>query len=144
MGKTTKIGLSKNLLQMKFMQRCKVKYEDKPIEPKDSIDTNPNECAKIDNNQYLMDSSFETFENLKFGRMSFKGMNVEIERLVSEKYSDKVRENNQDEDEERPDEVDITKRKMIKRYSKYVYNYDIDGHSNGSRKRFKKYRRPVD
>lgn len=142
MGKTNGVGLSKNLLQMKFMQKCKAKYEDKPNEQKISIDSVLNECVKLESNKYLIESSFVTFENLKFGRMSFKGMNVEIERLLNDKYNDKAK------DEEEKNDEDVSSIKMAKRYSKYIYNHDIDRHSNnhshGLRKKFKNYQRPVD
>lgn len=85
--------LSKNLLQMKFMQRRGGVDDDKNLQ---LPNYNPNfkVFSETDRSNYHFESSFETIENLRFGRMSFKGMNVEIERLQD------VQSNGDNNDEE--------------------------------------------
>ncbi|XP_074645357.1 M-phase phosphoprotein 6-like [Tubulanus polymorphus] len=87
--KSTK--LSKNLLQMKFMRRTAVKQEmdENELEKKRIIDDEhwvldiPEQKQAV--SKYIMEPSNVVVEGLpQFGRLSFKGFNPEIEKLMTE------------------------------------------------------------
>merc|ERR1712071_31501 len=76
--------LSKNLLEMKFMKRTKEKTE-KELEDEERQTTFANEITSAmlsHGSNFIMENSYVVCENLSFGRMSFKGANVEIEKLM--------------------------------------------------------------
>src|SRR5689334_9985148 len=79
-------SLSKNLLQMKFMQKTKDKSETDFEEQhnKSLLNEEYNESLRKEGQKYVMDNSYLYCERLIFGRMSFKGMNPEIEKLMQE------------------------------------------------------------
>ncbi|RWS31134.1 hypothetical protein B4U80_09718 [Leptotrombidium deliense] len=122
--------LSKNLRQMKFMQRSKIISETATEEEnvlKKVIESSGKEM-------YTFLDGFEFCENLKYGRMSFKGMNIDIEKLM--------KENETEEDVER-EEVDVTREQMTKRMLNESEISESDRHKRPKRKRTK-YIRPVD
>ncbi|XP_057379774.1 M-phase phosphoprotein 6-like [Daphnia carinata] len=76
--------LSKNLLEMKFMKRTKEKTE-KELEDEERQATFANEITSAmlsHGSKFLMESSYAACEKLTFGRMSFKGANPEIEKIM--------------------------------------------------------------
>lgn len=74
-------SFSKNLLGLKFMQRAK-KEVDKIAEEKDeSFDTSLGKSIK-NKQKYIINPSYQFCERLRFGRLSFKGMNTEIENMM--------------------------------------------------------------
>lgn len=93
-------GLSKNLLQMKFMQRTKENVEREKLEQDSykSVDQEMLELCRNEGDKYMTTNSFLYCENLRFGRMSFKGMNPEIEKLMESKAPKKSSNNSQEED----------------------------------------------
>lgn len=88
----TAIGsFSKNLLGLKFMQRAKKEVE-KVAEEKDaSFDSSL--CEKMKNKQqYIINPSYQFCERLRFGRLSFKGMNTDIETIM---FNNETQQNNE-------------------------------------------------
>lgn len=65
---------SKNLLGLKFMQKAKQQIEQKAEKEQLSQDNSKQ--------QYIIHQSYYSCERLKLGRLSFKGMNPEIEILM--------------------------------------------------------------
>ena len=134
----TKMSLSKNVLGMKFMQRTKQKIELKEEEEKSSHLLSQ-ECIK----QFAASSSqldrivtvdsFVPCEDLLFGRMSFKGANPEIERLMIGFKSP---------GQEEKEEAEVTAVEMTSRYEKMAVG-DVERNPQVKRKRTK-YIRPVD
>ncbi len=128
MSKRNRQSLSKNLMQMKFMQKTKQK-NDKEIEDKSNkrlIDEELSESMRKEGEKYLISSSNLYCEQLKFSRMSFNGMNHEIEKLMQEN-------NDLNETEVKTDNnLEVSDEEMTNRYS-----YLID--SNGSRRKRAKY-----
>ncbi|XP_072936532.1 M-phase phosphoprotein 6 [Epargyreus clarus] len=86
MATKKKPQLPKSLLEMKFMKKTKERMEKEyqNLEDHDKLysETLPKEVHHdIDN--YITQSSFIYCEDLLEGRISFKGMNPEIERLMA-------------------------------------------------------------
>lgn len=78
-------SFSKNLLGLKFMKSAKETLEKSAIAKEDSS-FDESICSinlKTPKHDYLINPSFEFCEKLKFGRLSFKGMNLEIESITS-------------------------------------------------------------
>ncbi|RWS14696.1 M-phase phosphoprotein 6-like protein [Dinothrombium tinctorium] len=119
--------LSKNLMQMKFMQRGKQRLESE--EESESNSNVPAIDVKTDD-KFMFADSFTFCENLKFGRMSFKGMNADIEKLMADLETEADRER---------EVTDVSREEMAKRMS------SIERGEDGSRpKKRTKYIRPVD
>ncbi|XP_074600218.1 M-phase phosphoprotein 6 [Brevipalpus obovatus] len=111
-----KTGLSKNLMQMKFMQR-RGNSNDKTAggtldgsEISSPFDPFARKYSKMDSCNYQFESSFDIVESLRFGRMSYKGMNPEIERLQNGESSEEDGE--VESDGEDGNKVDVTKKEM--------------------------------
>lgn len=79
-----KTKLSKGILEMKFMKRTR----DKVIKEEDDAQGRAMYSSEITdkmlhgNSKYIMEPSYVPVENLIEGRLSFRGMNPEIERLL--------------------------------------------------------------
>lgn len=79
-----KSRLSKSILEMKFMKRTK----DKVIKEEDAAEGRAMYLSEMTdkmlsgNSQFIIEPSYVPCENLKEGRVSFRGMNPEIERLL--------------------------------------------------------------
>lgn len=113
-------GLSKNLLQMKFMQKSKENYENAEIaeqQRKQHGQTSRQqellELCQKEGDKFLATNSFIFCQNLEYGRMSFKGMNPEIEQLMRLK----MKHNHNDDDESETnktakDEADVSDDEM--------------------------------
>ncbi|KAM7352830.1 M-phase phosphoprotein 6 [Cochliomyia hominivorax] len=88
----TKPRLSKGILEMKFMQRTKAKV-DKEIEAAEGRAMYSNEITDKmlnSNSNFIIEPSFVHCENLIEGRLSFRGMNPEIERLLELEREEKA------------------------------------------------------
>ena len=78
--------LSKNVLGMKFMQRTKEKIEQKKeVEETIGHRVEEEKGMKPEIEVWPTEDSFVACQELSFGRMSFRGYNPEIERLMIEK-----------------------------------------------------------
>ncbi|XP_052861307.1 M-phase phosphoprotein 6 [Anopheles cruzii] len=85
-NKTNKVQLSKAILQMKFMSRTKEKFDREADNAKgralyasEITDKMLNEACK-----YVIETSYVPCEDLIEGRISFGGMNPEIERILEQ------------------------------------------------------------
>lgn len=93
--------------------------------------------SKTDKSNYHFESSFEAIENLRFGRMSYKGMNLEIERLQNGRSS--VDEEEGEDNESSGEEgVDVTKEEMAKFYKQSRHEQDGASSCSPPLKRAKK------
>ncbi|XP_032674819.1 M-phase phosphoprotein 6 [Odontomachus brunneus] len=81
---TEKITLSKNILQMKFMQRTKEKVEKQQFQEEGEIyfGNQITERMKKESEKFVIEPSYVFCENLVNGRMSFQGMNPVIEKYM--------------------------------------------------------------
>ncbi|KAJ8002854.1 hypothetical protein DPEC_G00163290 [Dallia pectoralis] len=116
--------LSKNLLRMKFMQRGLDANTKKQLEEEEKKIISDEHWyldlpeLKAKENFIIEESRFGPFEDLKYGRMSFKGFNPEVEKLM-------IVMNTQNKDEEEEVEIsrmetDITDEDMARRYESLV------------------------
>ncbi|KNC27806.1 hypothetical protein FF38_07972 [Lucilia cuprina] len=98
----TKPRLSKGILEMKFMQRTKAKV-DKEIEAAEGRAMYSNEITEKmlnSNSNFIIEPSFVHCENLIEGRLSFRGMNPEIERLLELEREEKAAAKRQEQSTE--------------------------------------------
>jgi len=86
MANQRKLKLSKNLLEMKFMKKSKEKVETEKYasEGKIGFDNDLTESMKKSGSRYIIEPSFAPLEDLIFGRMSFRGQNPEIEKIMKD------------------------------------------------------------
>ncbi|XP_035786213.1 M-phase phosphoprotein 6-like [Anopheles albimanus] len=83
-GKMNKVQLSKGILQMKFMSRTKAKF-DKETDDAQGRALYASEITNKmlnESSNYVIEPSYVPCEELIEGRVSFGGMNPEIERLI--------------------------------------------------------------
>ncbi|XDV52516.1 hypothetical protein PO909_021240 [Leuciscus waleckii] len=119
--------LSKNLLRMKFMQRgldAEVKKqldeEEKRIISDDHWFLDLPEL-KAKENHIVEERSYVPCEDLVYGRMSFKGFNPDVEKLMLLMNAHKEEEEDEEEDETLSRmETDITDEEMARRYESLV------------------------
>lgn len=80
----TKSRLSKSILDMKFMKRTKEKVikEEDAAEGRAMYLSEMTDKMLSGTSQFIIEPSYVPCENLKEGRISFRGMNPEIERLL--------------------------------------------------------------
>lgn len=88
----SKPKLSKGILEMKFMQRTreKVKKENDVAEGREMYSDEITERMLNSNSNFIIEPSFAHCENLIEGRLSFRGMNPEIERLLELEREEKA------------------------------------------------------
>ncbi|XP_055903812.1 M-phase phosphoprotein 6 [Eupeodes corollae] len=88
--KQTRARLSKGILEMKFMQRTKAKV-DKEIEEAEGRAMYSSEITDRmnQNSNFIIEPSFMHCEGLIEGRLSYRGMNPEIERLLELEQEEK-------------------------------------------------------
>lgn len=89
----TKTKLSSSVLKMKFMQKTREKEEAK--ESFNQVNANNILQQSLQESKFLIEPSYASVEFLKFGRMSFKGQNPEIEKLMSALEADRQLEQSQ-------------------------------------------------
>jgi len=124
-------------MQMKFMQKTKEKNEREINEQNNKllIDEELNDNLRKEGQRYYINWSHLYCEQLKSGRLSFKGMNHEIEKLMQENDSNEV---SQDQSEKT---CDVSDEEMTNRYSYLIdSNRKRTKHSQRNRtaKRFKR------
>jgi len=117
--------LSKNLLRMKFMQRGLDADTRKQLEEEERRIISDEHWyldlpeLKAKENFIIEERSFVPCEDLKYGRMSFKGFNPEVEKLMV-----LMNNPNEEEEEEKEDitrmETDVTDEEMARRYESLV------------------------
>ncbi|KAK7872471.1 hypothetical protein R5R35_014264 [Gryllus longicercus] len=106
--------LSKGLLEMKFMKRSKEKAEKElEAEETESLFAIPSKMKQ--GTKYIIEPSYIPCEDLIVGRLSFNGMNPEIE-LIMQKEAGIV----QEEPEIKEEEADVTEEEMARHYSSLV------------------------
>ncbi|XP_039619428.1 M-phase phosphoprotein 6 [Polypterus senegalus] len=129
------IKLSKNLLRMKFMQRGLDAETKKQLEEEEKRIISDEHWfldlpeLKEKESFIIEERSFVPCENLVYGRMSFKGFNQDVEKLMILMNSQS--KTNEEEEKEDSREADISDEEMAKRYETMVESI---------RKRFKKKR----
>ncbi|XP_018411380.1 PREDICTED: M-phase phosphoprotein 6 [Nanorana parkeri] len=114
--------LSKNLLRMKFMQKSLDPETKKQLEEDEKKIISDEHWfldlpeLKEKENYIIEERSFLPCEDFLFGRMSFKGFNPEIEKLMVQMNS---RATEEDLDEGKMD-VDVSDEEMARRYESLV------------------------
>ncbi|XP_017043872.1 M-phase phosphoprotein 6 [Drosophila ficusphila] len=91
MPSKSKPRLSRGVLDMKFMQRTKVKVE-KEADDEQSRALYSNEINQKmlnSNSNFLVESSYSICAGLIDGRLSFRGMNPELELLMEQELAEK-------------------------------------------------------
>ncbi|XP_012275386.1 M-phase phosphoprotein 6 [Orussus abietinus] len=81
---TSTVTLSKGILEMKFMKKTKEKVEKQLYqeEGEEYFGSHLTTCMKQKSGKFIIEPSYVFCENLIDGRVSFNGMNPEIERLM--------------------------------------------------------------
>lgn len=112
--------MSKNLLQMKFMQRAKADAEKEKAEQSSSNvqDADLLELCRKEGDRYLTTNSFLYCANLRYGRMSYKGMNPEIEKLMELKDPKNDRTSSANNDNDDITEVEFSNNEMAQNRKK--------------------------
>lgn len=114
-----KTNLSKNVLQMKFMQRSVLKIErDQNEEEKQKIIDEEHWVLdlpeyKTKEQVFVTDQSYFFCEQLRFARLSFKGFNPEIEKLMAADAAEKEEKIS----EEKEKQNSVSDQQMANRYS---------------------------
>ncbi|KAK7122037.1 hypothetical protein R3I93_022977 [Phoxinus phoxinus] len=118
--------LSKNLLRMKFMQRgldAEVKKqldeEERRIISDDHWFLDLPEL-KAKENHIVEERSYVPCEDLVYGRMSFKGFNPDVEKLMLLMNAHKEEEDEEEDETVSRMETDITDEEMARRYESLV------------------------
>ncbi|KAM5137877.1 M-phase phosphoprotein 6 [Mantella aurantiaca] len=116
--------LSKNLLRMKFMQRSLDPETKKLLEEEEKKIISDEHWfldlpeLKEKENYIIEERSFLPCEDFLFGRMSFKGFNPEIEKLMAQMNS---RTTGEEENlDEREMDVDVSDEEMARRFETLV------------------------
>lgn len=128
----TKPRLSKGILEMKFMQRTKAKV-DKEIEAAEGRAMYSNEITDKmlnSNSNFIIEPSFVHCENLIEGRLSFRGMNPEIERLLELEREEKAAAKRQEQS------TDVSNEDMLK-----FYQNKTAGAAHTIEKKFSKFKK---
>lgn len=108
-------SLSKNVLSMKFMQRTKEKIEEKQeVESLFGKAAGDEGKDRPEIEVWKTEDSYAACQGLQFGRMSFRGCNPEVERLMAEKRGEKY----MGEAEETEEPADVTVKEMMAQIQK--------------------------
>ncbi|RUS85046.1 hypothetical protein EGW08_007183 [Elysia chlorotica] len=111
--------LSKNVLQMKFMQRSVLRMEKEQNEEERQKIIDDEHWAldlpeyKTKESDFLENQSYSVCEELLFGRQSYQGFNPEVEKLM--KVQNAEREIQKTEEKEK--EESVGDKEMAQRYS---------------------------
>ncbi|XP_041125295.1 M-phase phosphoprotein 6 isoform X1 [Polyodon spathula] len=117
--------LSKNLLRMKFMQRGLDAETRKQLEEDEKRIISDEHWyldlpeLKEKENFIIEERSFLPCEDLLYGRMSFKGFNPEVEKLMTLMNSQN-RTEDVEEEEQNKTGVDVSDEEMARRYESLV------------------------
>ncbi|XP_054856117.1 M-phase phosphoprotein 6 [Eublepharis macularius] len=124
MARDVKSKLSKNLMRMKFMQRGldsetkkQLEEEEKKIISKEHWFLDLPELKEKES-FIIEERSFLPCEDLLYGRMSFKGFNPEVEKLMIQMNSRYKTEEIEEEDNAM--EADVSDEEMARRYETLV------------------------
>ncbi|XP_071384683.1 M-phase phosphoprotein 6 [Centroberyx affinis] len=122
---TDSVKLSKNLLRMKFMQRGLDAETKKQLEEDERRIISDEHWyldlpeLKAKENLIIEERSFVPCEDLKYGRMSFKGFNPEVEKLMLLMNAKEEVEEEEQEEISRM-QTDVTDEEMARRYESLV------------------------
>lgn len=116
MEESKRVKLSKSILEMKFMKRTKerVEKEEDNAEGEAMYSKEITEKMRSSGNIVFLETNVSNCKNLINGRLSFKGMNPEIEKLMSNADIKKL------EAAEKAKEKEISDVEMAKGYSTLV------------------------
>nr|XP_027807926.2 M-phase phosphoprotein 6 [Marmota flaviventris] len=123
MAAERKTKLSKNLLRMKFMQRGLDSETKKQLEEEEKKIISEEHWylalpeLKEKESVIIEEQSFLLCEDLLYGRMSFRGFNPEVEKLMLQMNAKNKAEN---EDEDEIVELDVSDEEMARRYETLV------------------------
>ncbi|KAM6430339.1 M-phase phosphoprotein 6 [Liasis olivaceus] len=124
MARDVKSKLSKNLLRMKFMQRGLDSETKKQLEEEEKKIISEEhwflDLPELKEKESLIieERSFVMCEDLRYGRMSFKGFNPEVEKLMIQMKS---RYKTEDiKEEKNAMEADVSDEEMARRYETLV------------------------
>lgn len=142
-----KSKLSKSVLEMKFMKRTKEKVENQIIQEEGEkyFGNQLTNKLKNESEKFIIEPSFVYCENLIDGRLSFQGMNPELEKLLELENNEKRMEL------ERKKEADVTDEQMAEEWAshnkrKHKYKYQKTAHIENDQPVGKKpkFLKPVD
>ncbi|XP_048887175.1 M-phase phosphoprotein 6 [Brienomyrus brachyistius] len=126
MASDCQLKLSKNLLRMKFMQRGLDAEAKKQLEEEEKRIISDEHWyldlpeLKAKESFIIEERSFVPCEDLRFGRMSFKGFNPEVEKLMQLMNAHNRNEEEDEEEDFSRMETDITDEEMANRYVSLV------------------------
>ncbi|CAH1975638.1 unnamed protein product [Acanthoscelides obtectus] len=140
MEDSKQIKLSKGILDMKFMKRTKEKVEKakEDAEGQSMYSSEITDEMRRTGNLVFISTSIVNCKNLIDGRLSFGGMNPEIEKLMANDYSKQL------EEEEKKKEKDITDVEMAEGYSTVVNTIEKKFNKSKHRSKNKKFMKPAD
>ncbi|XP_076762896.1 M-phase phosphoprotein 6 [Xylocopa sonorina] len=107
--------LSKSILEMKFMKRTKEKVEKQQFqeEGEEYFGNELTKRMKKESERFIIEPSYVFCEKLIDGRVSFQGMNPEIEKLMEEERS------NETVKVKPKEEADISEEQMAENWKNY-------------------------
>ncbi|XP_048211163.1 M-phase phosphoprotein 6 [Perognathus longimembris pacificus] len=123
MASERKTKLSKNLLRMKFMQRGLDSETKKQLEEEEKKIISEEHWyldlpeLKEKESFIIEEQSFSSCEDLLYGRMSFRGFNPEVEKLMLQMNAKNKAE---EEEEDETIELDVSDEEMARRYETLV------------------------
>ncbi|XP_050308850.1 M-phase phosphoprotein 6 [Anthonomus grandis grandis] len=131
------VKLSKTILEMKFMKKTKEKVlkEQEDAEGQAMYSNEITEAMRRDGNIIFREASISLCKNLVEGRLSFGGMNPDVEKLMEKDYNKQIFES------ERKKEKDISDEQMAKDYSSVVDT--IGNKFKGKRSKNKTFQKPA-
>ncbi|XP_066594029.1 M-phase phosphoprotein 6 [Prorops nasuta] len=146
---STKSRLSKTVLEMKFMKRTKEKVEIEEFQEDGEAYFENKLTAKMKSatGRFIIEPSFVFCEQLIEGRVSYNGMNPEIEKLMElERNKKAVPEKKEEADVSEEQMAKLYKRnhgksRMIFRKTKFYHN-NID--EDEPRRKKSKFLKPID
>lgn len=128
--------LSKSILEMKFMKKTKERVEKEEEDAEGQAMYSKEITEKMRNSGHLIfiESNISQCKDLLDGRLSFGGMNPEIEKLMSNDYVKKF------EASEKSKEKDVSDVEMAKGYSTVVdtMNNKFKSKNQRNKKKFMK------
>lgn len=123
MAAERKTKLSKNLLRMKFMQRGLDSETKKQLEEEEKKIISEEHWyldlpeLKEKESVIIEEQSFLLCEDLLYGRMSFRGFNPEVEKLMLQMNA---KNKTEEDDEDEIVELDVSDEEMARRYETLV------------------------
>ncbi|RNA33687.1 M-phase phospho 6 [Brachionus plicatilis] len=110
----TKMKLSSNVLQMKFMKRTAIErqeelaFEEQQRQIDDEhwyLDIDKEKKVESNVGSVIVESSYSIFDGVGFGRMSFNGFNPQIEKLMKPTDEESKQKSDSDEKEINDEEM---------------------------------------